>query len=276
MRDRAVFSPSLRLCFALFWLSTVVAACGPAAQPRGASHLDGGAAASRDASGLTTRPAAGRPGAAPARRAPTAAAGLSSAAPSHGAGASRSGASPQIVSEATLRRLAAYADSLKNAARRDRAMELTMRTYMLMTREVFRRLRGSGTSSGPGGSASYDPAPAWRFQAQLESDLRALADRSGVIDFHLRHLATAAAGAGQDAAGRGERIALFRSIFSCIRSDTLVRAEHGKAWNARSAEDGAAGFTQLQRVRLYGQELRMMRTSVRCSRLIASRRGPDD
>ncbi len=151
-----------------------------------------------------------------------------------------------------------------------------MRTYMLMTREVFRRLRGSGTSSGPGGSASYDPAPAWRFQAQLANDLQALADRSGVIDLHLANLAKAAAGAGQDTAGRGPRIALFRSIFTCIRGDTQVRAEHGKAWTTRLVNDSTARFSELERVRLYGQELRMMRTSVRCSRLIASRRGLDD
>lgn len=226
---------------------------------------------STDASGLASRPQAGRPGRAPARRPgsldPAAARAAAARAE---AAAARAGGVPPLSAD-TLLRMAVYADSLKNAALRDRAMERTMRTYMFVTREVFRRLRTAG--SGKTGATSYNPVPAWRFQAQVSRDMRALADRSGLLERHLGKLATAdkvrEATGPLTPASRPVRIALFRRIFTCIREDTWLRAHHGRAWSSGPAN---REFNAVARARLYRQELQMMRKSVRCSTLIARRR----
>ncbi|MCO4761969.1 MAG: hypothetical protein KC502_10725 [Myxococcales bacterium] len=172
--------------------------------------------APKDAEGLSRKATAGRPGRAPVRR------------PDLAQPPTRKSASAGQVpalSPETLKRLANYRLALRNAARRDREMERTMRTYMVITHEVFRRLRSSG-ASGPG-AVAYDPTPTWRFQAQVRRDFVSLAARAGVIE---RHLGDLAQKTNPKADRRGERIALYRSIFTCIRGDTWHRSKHGKAW----------------------------------------------
>jgi len=250
------------------WLCAVTACgAGPQVQvtPTGAPV---------DAKGLASRPQAGRPGAAPTARPGS----LDPVQLRRDAAArarkNQSKTGVPGVSAATRQRLAPFAAALKNAARRDRAMERTMRMYMLITREVFRHLRSSGSGANGSRAASYDPVPAWRFQARVGRDFMVLSDRAGMIELHLADMAAAdqRSSAATSPSRRGERLALFRNVFTCIRGDAWRRAAHGAAWAKRSPADVEAGFSETARIRLYRQELQMMRMSVRCSTLIASRR----
>ncbi len=235
-----------RLAYAALVASLGLAACG-GQQPQVRASTPGG-----DAAPLASRAAPGQPGVAPDRPAPP----VDAPRPV--------GPDPALVH-------ARWRKQLTNAARRDRAMDMTMRHYMLITREVFRRLQRARPRSAAG-PMRYNPVPAWRFQGQAQADFRRLSERSGLLDLHLADLAKSLGvpGVRRDETGRGGRIALYRSIFSCIRVDTGRRAAHGGEWTKRGGE--GAALTELDRARLYQQELQLMRQSVRCSTLIASRR----
>ena len=173
------------------------------------------------------------------------------------------------------RAMTSYKVALRNAARRDREMEGLIRRYLGLTREVFQAFRRNRPTAG-GGQSSYNPVPAWRFQAQQSFEYRLLAARAAMVTQHLRDIA-ATQQLDLDALmqskgnGRGERIALYARIFVCIRTDAMARADHGK----RYLKNGWSQPPQIARdlrAKLYNSELSMMRRSITCTSLTAMRR----
>ncbi len=189
------------------------------------------------------------------------------------AGSAASTAKPAVSTgdPAMDRALTAYRVTLRNAAARDREMESLIRRYLRLTRDVFQHFRINRPK--PGDPASYDPLPAWRFQGQQSFEYRLLAARAGVVRRHLGEMANALhlnADAVPRGRGREARVALYRRIFDCIRTDALARAEHGRRYLARVAQ--GPGLPPEMRVGMYQGELTMLRRSVQCTTLTSMRR----
>lgn len=171
--------------------------------------------------------------------------------------------------------MAGYSKELQNAATRDEEIEQLIRHYMSVTRQIFRRFKRQHTAAS-GRSGSYDPMPAWRYQAQASWVLRDLSARSGVMRDHLQGIANAQglnianARARRDRRGR---LAYFVDVMDCISKDALLRADHGQTYLRKASMLGPL-LPDEQRADLMRQELTMMRTTVRCTAM-ATRRNPN-
>ena len=179
----------------------------------------------------------------------------------------------RALPERMARAMTAYKMSLRNAAHRDREMEGLIRRYLGLTREVFHHFRASqpGATAGP---TSYNPLPAWRFQAQQSFEYRLIAARAAMVR---KHLAVLAAEQQLDidiepkGVGRAPRIALYSKIMECIQDDAMARADHGRHYIKKNVGPRAK-IAPDDRLALYQTDLSMMRRSATCTRLTAMRR----
>lgn len=168
-----------------------------------------------------------------------------------------------------------WADSLRNAATRDRETEIVIRGYLSMARDVFARFRGS--QSGPGKQGAYDPDPAWAFHLSAAASLVDLSARAALLEELYR--ATAAAQAIDlerpgPMGSRAERIQLYATLAGCIREDTWIRAMHG-AGLMRAFGSKPVPLERAESAEMMRREIGMIRATMKCTSLASRRRPPD-
>lgn len=183
-----------------------------------------------------------------------------------------------------------WSKTLDNAALRDRELEGLVRGYLMLARQLFVQFRAA--KSGAGQQGSYDPMPAWRFQARVAPQLIALSSRAALLGEHLEKLRGQVGAeavrvdlgertamlpspgnrAQQERHDRASMIALYRALCDCVRDDTWHRAQHG-AGLIRRQRAGGADLERPERAELLRREVAMLRTTMRCTS-IAGRRRP--